>query len=71
MSETSSLYRKSVKGEQINGENMFRFPRTEVDRLLDDAGKQREVLEENEIEVCVHETISESCQLNSLIWTRE
>jgi hypothetical protein len=46
------------------------FPRTEVDRLLDDAGKQGKVLEENEMEVCVHDTISEDfCWLNSL--TRE
>jgi hypothetical protein len=42
-----------VKGEQINGENMFMFPRTEVDRLLDDAGKQRKVLEKKEMKICV------------------
>jgi hypothetical protein len=42
-----------VKGEQINGENMLMFPRTEVDRVLDEAGKRRKVLEKKEMEVCV------------------
>jgi hypothetical protein len=32
---------------------MFRFPRAEVHRLLDDAGEQGKVLEEKEMEICV------------------
>jgi hypothetical protein len=53
MSATSCLYKKSMEGEQITGENMFGFPRTGVHQHRDDAGKQGKVLEEKGIEVCV------------------